>query len=135
MCRWVTEHAMPKNCCVPRCKSNAARDPELCYHELPSREKFWDAWLKNISRECSEKGSQWQPSSRSVVRSLHFKGRRTLRAFHFCPSPPFLYPLHILPCPNLAPPRSLGEGSAMWIIFPAESRGCTYRHLRRRTTR
>ncbi|KAG0423903.1 hypothetical protein HPB47_000341 [Ixodes persulcatus] len=40
---------------------------------LPSRENFRDAWLKNISRQGSEKGSQWQPSSRSVVCSLHFK--------------------------------------------------------------
>lgn len=64
---------MPQNGCVLRCKSNAARNPELCYHELPSRENFWDAWLKNISRQGSEKSSQWPPSSRSVVCSLHFK--------------------------------------------------------------
>ncbi|CAN8000999.1 unnamed protein product, partial [Ixodes hexagonus] len=64
---------MPKNCCVPRCKSNAERNPELCYHELPSRENLRDAWLQNNSRQGSNKGSRWQPSSRTVVCSLHFK--------------------------------------------------------------
>ncbi|KAL1474276.1 hypothetical protein MTO96_021122 [Rhipicephalus appendiculatus] len=63
---------MPKNCCVPLCKSNASRNPELCYHELPSKENLRNAWLRNISREGTDKGSHWQPSSRTVVCSLHF---------------------------------------------------------------
>ncbi|XP_077542300.1 THAP domain-containing protein 11-like isoform X1 [Haemaphysalis longicornis] len=58
---------MPKNCCMPLCKSNALRNPELYYHELPSNEDLRKAWLRNISRQGSDKNSQWQPSSRAVV--------------------------------------------------------------------
>lgn len=63
---------MPKNCCMPFCKSNASRNPELYYHELPCNEDLRKAWLRNISRQGSDKNSQWQPSSRAVVCSLHF---------------------------------------------------------------
>ncbi|KAL1478124.1 hypothetical protein MTO96_035203 [Rhipicephalus appendiculatus] len=64
---------MPKNCCVPLCKSNASRNPELCYHELPSKENLRNAWLrKHFPEKGLTKGSHWQPSSRTVVCSLHF---------------------------------------------------------------
>lgn len=57
----------------------------------------------------------------AAVAPVQLKGRRTLRAFHFGPPPPFLNPLHFLPCPNLATPRTLGEGSAKRISFLAEN--------------
>lgn len=64
---------MPKNCCVPRCKSNSSKTPDVCYHEFPAKEQLRDAWLHNISRQGIDKGREWKPSSRSVVCSLHFK--------------------------------------------------------------
>ncbi|KAH6941591.1 hypothetical protein HPB50_020484 [Hyalomma asiaticum] len=57
---------MPKSCCVPRCKSNAARNSDLCYHELPAKKQLRDAWLRHISRQGNVKGSHW-------VCSIHFK--------------------------------------------------------------
>ncbi|KAH6942703.1 hypothetical protein HPB50_009317 [Hyalomma asiaticum] len=64
---------MPKSCCVPRCKSNAARNSDLCYHELPAKQQLRDAWLRHISRQGNVKGSHWVPNSRAVVCSIHFK--------------------------------------------------------------
>ncbi|KAH6919943.1 hypothetical protein HPB50_029069 [Hyalomma asiaticum] len=64
---------MPKSCCVPRCKSNAARNSDLCYHELPAKQQLRVAWLRHISRQGNVKGSHWVPNSRAVVCSIHFK--------------------------------------------------------------
>ncbi|KAH6920603.1 hypothetical protein HPB50_028409 [Hyalomma asiaticum] len=64
---------MPKSCSVPRCKSNTARNSDLCYHELPAKQQLRDAWLRHISRQGSVKGSHLVPNSRAVVCPIHFK--------------------------------------------------------------
>lgn len=63
---------MPRNCCVPLCSTNAKKNPAIRYHEFPSDSQRREAWLKNISRQGSCKGSKWEPNDRSLVCSLHF---------------------------------------------------------------
>ncbi|KAL3187024.1 hypothetical protein MRX96_026117 [Rhipicephalus microplus] len=95
---------MPKHCCVPLCKSNPSRYPELRYHELPSKENLRNAWLRNISRVGSDKGSRWEPSSRTVVCSLHFTAddykigmKRKLLLPTAVPTQFLSYPTYMLP--------------------------------------
>lgn len=73
-CR-VTHGAMPRNCCVPLCNTNARKGPLIRYHEFPLDAEHRKTWLRNISRQGSKgKGSPWEPSDRSLVCSLciHF---------------------------------------------------------------
>lgn len=55
--------------------------------------------------------------SAAGFRNLRLKGRRTLCAFHFCPPPPFLYPIHFLPCRNITPLLALGRGALRGLSF------------------
>ncbi|KAH7936786.1 hypothetical protein HPB49_004455 [Dermacentor silvarum] len=65
---------MPRNCCVPRCTSNAKKNPGIRYHEFPSDAGRRSQWLHNISRQGSSgKASKWEPNDSSLVCSLHFK--------------------------------------------------------------
>ncbi|KAH7979809.1 hypothetical protein HPB49_011188 [Dermacentor silvarum] len=51
----------------------AVRNSDLTFHELPAKEQLRDAWLRHISQQGIDKGSQWVPNSRAIVCSIHFK--------------------------------------------------------------
>lgn len=65
---------MPLNCCVPKCKSTARRQPtgvKISFHEFPVTD-IRESWIKAISREGPNK-TLWQPSETAKVCSVHFR--------------------------------------------------------------
>ena len=58
------------HCCVPLCKSNYRKNPELSYHEFPANNDMKSAWLKAISRKNFQPNDK---SNSSRVCSKHFK--------------------------------------------------------------
>lgn len=62
---------MPRCCCVPLCKSNAKKTPQVGFHEFPCDAKRREAWLRSIAGEGG-RGPKWLPTDTSLVCSLHF---------------------------------------------------------------
>lgn len=73
VCGWKALHVMPKHCCVPLCKSNGLRNPELCYLKLPPKENIRNASLRNVSLTREWQGQLKLPKHQvcHVLASLH----------------------------------------------------------------
>ena len=58
-----------KNCCVPHCKSNSRKNPELSFHRIPKDETLKKKWIKLLKTKglCN-------PNPFNVVCSAHFPG-------------------------------------------------------------
>ncbi|CAN7947485.1 unnamed protein product, partial [Ixodes pacificus] len=97
---------MPKNCSVPLCPVTERNNAAVSFHEIPSKPELRATWLKKISRQGTSKGTEWVPSSRAVICSLHFTeqdfkqgAKRRMLLSEAVPSVFLEYPCYLQPAP------------------------------------
>jgi hypothetical protein len=66
-------------CCVPLCKRNSMKNPELSFHQFPRESSLKETWLNLL-------GIQKQPLKSHKVCSLHFPGGK--KVFNSLPTTP-----------------------------------------------
>ena len=77
--RNVRKKKRGRTSCVPQCKSNSMKNPDLSFYQFPRDSSVKETWLNLL-------GIKKQPLKSYKVCSLHFSGgKKTLNYYQLCP--------------------------------------------------